>query len=231
MAFKMSQKSPTASLDITEVLTYTFVTPSILKAKTYNWLFNTHTHTQQLGTSHRLLMVILLAQTLLTRAKFWPLRVIKRYIFGDWLWSPQALESNEGTFHAFALVWQTAQNGRLHKTGGTYYQSCMYPTNCAWPAFLMPLLLLLPLSGHLSRGFTVSPTKACILCATPAGTYWVQSPGFPKIGCYQLNVKKNNPNFVIVEITIFILMCIISAVHRLTVFCEPVWPSGKALGW
>ena len=58
-------------------------------------------------------------------------------------------------FQAFALVWQAAQNGRLHKTGGTYYQSCMYPTDSAWPAFLMPFLILLPVSGQLSRGFTV----------------------------------------------------------------------------
>ena len=26
-----------------------------------------------------------------------------------------------------------------------------------------------------------SPNKACLLCATPAGTYRVQSPGFPKL--------------------------------------------------
>ena len=62
-------------------------------------------------------------------------------------------------FQAFALVWQTAQNGRLNKTGGTYYQSWMYPTDSAWPAFLMPFLLLLPVSGNLSCGFTVPPTK------------------------------------------------------------------------
>ena len=65
----------------------------------------------------------------------------------------------EGLFQAFALVLQTAQNGRLHRTGGTNYQSCMYPTDSAWPAFPMPFLLLLPVSGHLSRGFTVPPTK------------------------------------------------------------------------
>ena len=53
-------------------------------------------------------------------------------------------------FQAFALVWQTAQN---------YCQSCLYPTNCAWPAFLTPFLLPLPVSGHLSRGFTLPPTK------------------------------------------------------------------------
>ena len=67
--------------------------------------------------------------------------------------------SNEGMFQAFSLVWQTTQNGRLHKTRGTYYHSCMYPTDSAWPAFLMPFLLLLPVSGHLSPGFTAPPTK------------------------------------------------------------------------
>ena len=40
----------------------------------------------------------------------------------------------------------------------------------------MPFLLLLPVSGHLSHSFTVPPTKACLLCATPAGTYQVQVP-------------------------------------------------------
>ena len=46
---------------------------------------------------------------------------------------------------------------------------------------------------HLPHMLTVSPTKACRLCTTPAGmdlyiyrsmpacAYWVQSPGFPKI--------------------------------------------------
>ena len=75
--------------------------------------------------------------------------------------------SIEGMFQAFALVWQTAQNGRLHKTGGTNYQSCMYPTDSAWPAFLMLLLLLLPVSGHLSRGFTVPPTKCAYSALHP----------------------------------------------------------------
>ena len=72
-----------------------------------------------------------------------------------------------------ALVWQTAQNGRLHKTWGTDYQSFMYPTNYSKQVFLMPFLLLLPVSGNLSYGFFVPPTKACILSATPACTYWV----------------------------------------------------------
>ena len=29
--------------------------------------------------------------------------------------------------------------------------------------------------------FYCTPNKACLLCATPAGTYRVQSPGFPKM--------------------------------------------------
>ena len=95
MAFKMFQEFPTATLDITEDFlilrsAYVYVCYSILKAKTYNWLPNTHTHThthtwlatttnkKQLGTSHLLLMVISLAQTLLSCAKFPPLRVIKK---------------------------------------------------------------------------------------------------------------------------------------------------------
>ena len=149
----MSQEFPTASLDITEDfhilhIAYVYICYSILKAKTYNWLPNTHTHThtKQLGTSHLLLMVISLAQKLLSFAKFRTLRVIKNNIILltlDWLWRPaRRLCSNEGMFEAFALVWQTAQNGRLHKTGGTYYQSCMYHTDSAWLTFLMPFLLL-----------------------------------------------------------------------------------------
>ena len=187
MAFKMSQEFPTASLDIKIFIFYwhrAYICYSILKTKTYNWLPNTHTHThtsnsnyKQKATGH----VISLANGHFTCAKFRPLRVTETEIIlltasGD----ARRLWSNEGTFQAFALVWQTAQNGRLHKTGGTYYQSCMYPTNSAWPAFVMPFLLLLPVSAHLPRGFT-APPPACLLCATPAGTYWVQSPGFPKI--------------------------------------------------
>ena len=87
----------------------------------------------------------------------------KRYNFADiglaGCGDARRLCSNKGMFQAFTLVWQTAQNGCLHKTGETYYQSCMYPTDNAWPAFLMLFLLLLPVSGHLSRGFTVPPTK------------------------------------------------------------------------
>ena len=125
-------------------------------------------------------MVISLAQMPLTCVKFWPLQVIKGDNFADWLWGcPQALIQQRQV----SSVHIGLANGtkHFHKTGGIYYQSCMYPTNSAWPAFLMPFLILLPVSGLLSRGFTGSPTKACQLSATPAGTYWLQSPGFPKL--------------------------------------------------
>ena len=48
---------------------------------------------------------------------------------------------------------------RLGKDSRFYYHSCMNPTDSAWRAFLMPFPRLLPVSGHLSRGFTVPSTK------------------------------------------------------------------------
>ena len=85
--------------------------------------------------------------------------------------------SNKGMFQAFALVWQMAQNGRIHKTDGTYSQSCMYPTGSAWPAFPMPFLLLLPASGHLSHGFPVPPAPHKALRYThrhlPSAVPWI----------------------------------------------------------
>ena len=130
MACKMSQEFPTASLDVTEDFhilhsAYIYICYSIIRAETYNWLPNTHTrpstttNKKQLGTSHLLLMVISLARTRLWCAKF---RVIKKdIIFLTGCGDARRLCSNEEMFQAFALVWQTTQNGRLHKTGGTYY--------------------------------------------------------------------------------------------------------------
>ena len=59
----------------------------------------------------------------------------------------------------------------------------------------MPFLPLFTGIRHPAHVLTVPPTKACLLCATPAsmdlhiqampvGTYRVQSPGFPKIVYY-----------------------------------------------
>ena len=56
MAFKMSQEFPTTSLDITEDFhilhsAYIYICYSILKAKTYNWLPNTHARAHTTATT------------------------------------------------------------------------------------------------------------------------------------------------------------------------------------
>ena len=62
----------------------------------------------------------------------------------------------------------------------------------------MPFLPLFTGIRHLPHVLTVPPTKAHLLCATPAGldlyiqampvgTYRVQSPGFPKIVYYDMS--------------------------------------------
>ena len=54
--------------------------------------------------------------------------------------------------------------------GGTYCPICTFPTNNErLSAFLMPFLPLLTGVRHLAHVLTVPPTKACLLCATPAG--------------------------------------------------------------
>ena len=144
-------------------------------------------------------MIIWLAQTLLSCAKFRPLRVIKKEIILltlGWLCGrPQAVIQRR---HVSSVRIGLAHGTKRTPSQNweTYYQSCMYPTNNAWPAFLMPffsflfsffffflLLFFLLVSVHLRHGLTVTlpPTRVSILHAPPAGTYWVQSPGFPKI--------------------------------------------------
>ena len=181
MAFKMSQEFPMASMDITKDFhilhsAYVYICYSIPHAKTYNWPPNTHTthtHTpakttnkRQLGTVDRLLMVIWLAQTLLSCAKFWLLRVLKKG--DDFADTGLAVETPAGSAPAKACFKLLHWFGKRHKMDAFtklgeptqyHYQSCMYPTDSAWPAFLMPFLLLLPVSGHVSCSFTVPPTK------------------------------------------------------------------------
>ena len=60
--------------------------------------------------------------------------------------------------------------------GGTYYPICMFPTNSERligisDAFFSLLFFCLLFTGicHLAHVLTVPPTKACLLCATPAG--------------------------------------------------------------
>ena len=132
-------------------------------------------------------------------AKFRPLRVIKKEIILltlGWLCGrPQAVIQRR---HVSSVRIGLAHGTKRTPSQNweTYYQSCMYPTNNAWPAFLMPffsflfsffffflLLFFLLVSVHLRHGLTVTlpPTRVSILHAPPTGTYWVQSPGFPKI--------------------------------------------------
>ena len=143
---------------------------------------------QQLQTesnwAHLLLMVISLAQTLLSRAKFRQLRVIKKDIILltlDWLW---------GRLQAL-LQWRNVSSVRVSLTNGTKWT----PSH-NWGNLLSELhgphkQCLTGISNAFSASFTniwpsflrfyCTPNKACLLCATPAGTYRVQSPGFPKI--------------------------------------------------
>ena len=79
--------------------------------------------------------------------------------------------------------------------GGTYYPICTFSASSecligisdAFSAFCLRVSV-----NDLPHVLTVPPTKACLLCATPAGmdliyrsmpegSYRVQSPGFPKI--------------------------------------------------
>ena len=95
----------------------------------------------------------------------------------DWLWGcPQTLIQRRH----ISSVHVGLANGCLLQTGGTYNQSCMCPTNSAGLAFLISDFFK-PVSVHLCQGLTVPPTKVCLLCATPAGTYRVQSTEFPKV--------------------------------------------------
>ena len=115
------------SLNITEDFhilhsAYVYICYSILKAKTYNWLPNTHTHTwpatttnkKQLGTSHLLLMVISLAQIQNSKFKFHlqnseALRVIKN-IKKLLTWTGYG-DANEGT-----CLKRSHWFGKRHKT-------------------------------------------------------------------------------------------------------------------
>ena len=83
----------------------------------------------------------------------------------------------------------------------------MFPTNSERLIGVSDALIFLPLFtgiGHLAHVLTVPPTKACLLCATPAGldrylqampvgTYRVQSLGFPKI-VYWIHTGKLHVN-------------------------------------
>ena len=175
------------------MLTYTFVIPSSKQKHTTGSLTHTHTHThthtrpatttnkKQLGTSHLLLMVISLAQTPLSCAKFRLRRVIKkkkeRYNFADiGLALLQRMNVSSvrvglanGTKRTPSQNW-----GNLLSELPVPHKQCLTGISNAFSTSFTSILPSFP-------RFYCTPNKACLLCATPAGTYRVQTPGFPKI--------------------------------------------------
>ena len=131
-------------------------------------------------------MSISLAQTLLTCAKFRPLQIIlkkKKIILLtlDWLWGrPQALIQRRhvssvcvglanGTKRTPSQNW-----GNLLSELHVPHRQCLAGISNAFSASFTSIWPSFP-------RFYCTTSKACLLCATPAGTYRVQSPGFPKI--------------------------------------------------
>ena len=193
MAFKKSQEFPTASLDITEdfhiLLTQCLRIHLLFHPQRKNiQLAHTHTHPHphtgnsnnynQKATGH----VTSLANGHLTDSE------------SPFVCEIPTASSNKirDNFADTGLAVRTPADFdptkacKRHKTDAftklgepTIRAACTPRT----VAFLMPFLLLLflPVSIHLGHGLTVPPTKACLLCVTPAGTYRVQFPGFPKI--------------------------------------------------
>ena len=130
-------------------------------------------------------MIILLAQTLLLCGKFRPLRVFKKkkkkLLTLDWLWGrPQALLQRRHVLSvrvglANGTKRTPSQNrGNILSELHVPHKECLTGISdafsasftCIWPSF---------------PRFYSTANKACLLYATPAGTYRVQSPGFPKI--------------------------------------------------
>ena len=106
----------------------------------------------------------------------------------DWLWGHlQALLQQRNVSSILVGLtndtkWKPSQNwGNLSSELHVPHRQC---------------LALASISNAFSASFTsiwpsfpwfyCTPNKACLLCTTPACTYWVQSPGFPKIIYYKL---------------------------------------------
>ena len=152
----MSQEFLSASLDIT---------------KDFHIWPATTTNRKQLNTSHLLLMVISLAQTLLSRAKFRQLRVIKKDIILltlDWLWGrPQALlqRRNVSSVHvglANGTKRTPSQNwGTLLSEMHVPLQQCLNGISNTFSASFTSIWPSFP-------RFYCAPNKACLLCTTLA---------------------------------------------------------------
>ena len=110
----------------------------------------------------------------------------KKYIYIilltlDWLWGcPQALiqrrhVSSVRVGLAIGTKQTPSQNwGNLLSELHVPHKRCLIGSSDAFSASFTRIWPSFP-------RFYCTPNKACLLCATPAGTYRVQSPEFPKI--------------------------------------------------
>ena len=99
----------------------------------------------------------------------------------DWLRGcPQALLQRRNVWSvcvglANGTKWTPSQNWRnLLSELQVPHKQCLTGISNAFSASFTSIWPSFP-------QFYCTPNKACLLCATPAGTYRVQSPGFPKI--------------------------------------------------
>ena len=115
-----------------------------------------NTNKKQLGTSHRLLMVIWLVQMLFLCVKFWPLQVIKKkkeiiLLTLDWLWGHLQTDPTKAC--------KRHKTDTFTKLGEPTIRAAWTPRKGAWPAFLMLFLLFLLVSIHLHHGLLYPQQK------------------------------------------------------------------------
>ena len=211
---------------------YLYICYSILKAKTYNWCPNTRTSNnyKQKATVTSLAN----GEPRHSCAEFWLLRVKKIFKwdnFADIGVIVGMPAGSEGMLQAFVLVWQTAQNGCLHKTGEPTIRAACTPQTvldrhfwCLFCFFYQYLAIFLYCTSN----------KACLLCTTPASTHWMQSPEFPKI-VYHHN-QSTHSQTTQTWITTYcdtVNPLINSTIHELshTNYCIWIWKAAVALKW
>ena len=100
----------------------------------------------------------------------------------DWLWGrPQALLQRRNVSSVRVGLANDTKRTPLQNWGNPLselhapHRQCLAVISNAFSASFTSIWPSFPL-------FYCTPNKACLLCATPAGTYRVQSLGFPKIG-------------------------------------------------
>ena len=154
-----------------------------------------------MGTSHRLLMVIWLAQTILSCAKLRPLRVIRKVNF-CWHWTgcgdARRLCFSESMFQAFALVWQTAQNGRLHKTGEPTIRAACTPQTVLdrlfWCLFCFFYSYLAIFPAVLLNPQQSAPNLRYTRKHLPSAVPWISEDRLFVTACHQFVFKVRGPS-------------------------------------